>query len=243
MVPTTSSSFNLDFLANYTPQIAVIDWKKGESHQLIEKILERQIPVIVTTTFDRYESAQAKLGNRVSYLFKPIKPLRLNNSLQEKLTHSAPIDNSGELFEQPDSGTLRTDSGTLRSNNALSHVNILLAEDNKVNQKVALRQLSKLGYQVDVANNGQEVLDKINHKYYELILMDCHMPILDGYTTTEAIRQLPASRSQQTIIIALTASVMEADMEYALSVGMNDFLSKPVRVEQLQQMIEKWLGP
>jgi signal transduction histidine kinase/CheY-like chemotaxis protein len=243
MVPTTSSSFELDILADYTPQIAVIDWKKGESHQLIEKVLERQIPVIVTTTFNRYESAQAKLGDRVSYLFKPIKPLRLNNSLQEKLTHCAPIDSSGELFEQPDSGTLRTDSGALRSNNTLSHVNILLAEDNKINQKVALRQLSKLGYQVDVANNGQEVLDKINHKYYELILMDCHMPILDGYTTTEAIRQLPASHSQQTIIIALTASAMESDMEYALSVGMNDFLSKPVRVEQLQQMIEKWLGP
>ncbi len=234
MVPITSNSFDLDILANYSPQIAVIDWKKGGSHQLIEKILERQIPVIVMTTFDRYESAQTKLGDRVSYLFKPIKPLRLNNSLQEKLTHSAPIDNSEELFEPPD-------SGPLRSHNNLAHINILLAEDNKINQKVALRQLAKLGYQVDVANNGQEVLDKINHKYYELILMDCHMPILDGYTTTEAIRQLPTPHSQQTVIIALTASVMESDMEYALSVGMNDFLSKPVKIEQLQQMIEKWL--
>ena len=243
MVPTISGTFDLDILANYSPQLAVIDWSKGESHQLIEKILERQIPVIVMTTFERYESAQTKLGDRVSYLFKPIKPLRLNNSLQEKLTYSSPIDSSEDLLEQPDSGPLRSDSGTLRSNNTLAHVNILLAEDNKINQKVALRQLAKLGYQVDVANNGQEVLDKINHKYYELILMDCHMPILDGYTTTEAIRQLPASHSQQTVIIALTASVMESDMEYALSVGMNDFLSKPVKIEQLQQMIEKWLGP
>jgi signal transduction histidine kinase/CHASE2 domain-containing sensor protein/CheY-like chemotaxis protein len=233
MSPITSNSVTPDILDAHTPQIALIDWKKGGSHQLIEKIWEQQIPIIVMTTFDRYESARSKLGDRVSYLFKPIKPLRLNSLLQELLAPSSQIDIIEELFEQ-------LDTAPSRSN--LSHLNILLAEDNQINQKVALRQLAKLGYQVDVANNGQEVLDKLYQKHYELILMDCHMPVLDGYATTEAIRQLPSQQSQSTVIIALTASAMESDLEYALAVGMNDFLSKPVKIEQLQQMIEKWLS-
>jgi signal transduction histidine kinase/CheY-like chemotaxis protein/CHASE2 domain-containing sensor protein len=235
MLPIAISSVEPDILATYSPQIALIDWKKGGSRQLIEKIREQQIPVIVMTTFERYESARSKLGDHASYLFKPIKPLRLASLLQELLLPSPPIDIIEELFEQ-------LDVAPTRSNHQLSHINILLAEDNQINQKVALRQLSKLGYQVDVANNGQEVLNKINQKYYELILMDCHMPILDGYATTEAIRQLPAQYSQPSVIIALTASAMESDMEDALAVGMNDFLSKPVKIEQLQQMIEKWLS-
>jgi CheY-like chemotaxis protein len=118
---------------------------------------------------------------------------------------------------------------------------ILLAEDNLINQKVALRQLAKLGYQVDVASNGQEVLEKMARKHYDLILMDCHMPVLDGYETTTAIRKLPDQR-RDTVIIALTASAMRSDLEQALAVGMNDFLSKPVKVEQLQQTIEGWLS-
>jgi signal transduction histidine kinase/CheY-like chemotaxis protein/CHASE2 domain-containing sensor protein len=234
MVPMTSSSVDPAILATYSPGIALVDWKKGGSRQLIEKILEQRIPIVVMTTFERYESARSKLGDRVSYLFKPIKPLRLNNLLQELLAPSPKIDVMQELAEQ-------LDFASPKSSNNLSHINILLAEDNQINQKVAVRQLAKLGYQVDVANNGQEVLDKINQKYYELILMDCHMPIMDGYATTAAIRKLPAPYSQQAVIIALTASAMESDMEYALAVGMNDFLSKPVRIEQLQQMIEKWL--
>ncbi len=236
MLPTTSRSVAPEILTDQDPHIAVVDWKRGGAYPLIIKMLERQIPVIVMTTFDRYESAQAKLGDRVSYLFKPIKPLRLNKSLQARLAPAPSNDPVEEVFDQPDSSPLRSPS-------QLAHINILLAEDNQINQKVAVRQLTKLGYQVDVANNGQEVLDKMHHKNYELILMDCHMPILDGYTTTEAIRQLPNPHNQQTVIIALTASVMESDMEYALAVGMNDFLSKPVKIEQLQQMIEKWLRP
>jgi CheY-like chemotaxis protein len=120
-------------------------------------------------------------------------------------------------------------------------VDVLLAEDNQVNQKVAVRQLSKLGYRVDVVNNGQEALEKLAHKSYDVILMDCHMPVLDGYAATVAIRQLPDCR-RDVAIIALTASVMQSDLEQALAVGMNDFLSKPVKIEQLQQVIERWLS-
>jgi CheY-like chemotaxis protein len=118
---------------------------------------------------------------------------------------------------------------------------ILLAEDNLINQKVALRQLAKLGYQVDVAGNGQEVLEKLDQKHYDMILMDCHMPVLDGYETTILIRRLPDKR-RNTVIVALTASAMKADLEQAIASGMNDFLSKPVKIEQLQQTIEGWLS-
>jgi CheY-like chemotaxis protein len=118
---------------------------------------------------------------------------------------------------------------------------ILLAEDNLINQKVALRQLAKLGYQVDVAGNGQEVLEKLDHKHYDMILMDCHMPVLDGYETTIVIRHLPDNRRNM-VIVALTASAMKADLEQAIASGMNDFLSKPVKIEQLQRTIEGWLS-
>jgi two-component system, sensor histidine kinase and response regulator len=98
-----------------------------------------------------------------------------------------------------------------------------------------------LGYRVDVVNNGEEVLANLAKKPYDLILMDCHMPLLDGYGATMAIRQLP-DRRKEIAIIALTASAMQSDLDQALAAGMNDFLSKPVNIEQLQQAIERWLS-
>jgi signal transduction histidine kinase/CheY-like chemotaxis protein/CHASE2 domain-containing sensor protein len=207
-------------------QLALIDWDMGSTYDLIEELLLAAVPIIVMTTFDRYESAHAKLGDRVHYIFKPIKPLRLS-TLCEELT--APQIQQALLPPPVAASVQRLD------------VDVLLAEDNQVNQKVAVRQLSKLGYRVDVVNNGQEALEKLAHKSYDVILMDCHMPVLDGYAATVAIRQLPDCR-RDVAIIALTASVMQSDLEQALAVGMNDFLSKPVKIEQLQQVIERWLS-
>jgi signal transduction histidine kinase/CheY-like chemotaxis protein/CHASE2 domain-containing sensor protein len=208
-------------------QLALIDWDMGSTYGLIEELLAAMVPIIVMTTFDRYESVHAKLGDRVHYIFKPIKSVRLS-TLCEELT-ATQIRRKTLLLPPVATPLPRLD------------VDVLLAEDNQVNQKVAVRQLSKLGYRVDVVNNGQEALEKLACKSYDVILMDCHMPILDGYATTTAIRQLP-DRRRDIAIIALTASVMQSDLEQALAVGMNDFLSKPVKIEQLQQVIERWLS-
>jgi len=114
---------------------------------------------------------------------------------------------------------------------------ILLAEDNKVNQKVATFTLKKLGYIADVANNGLEVLDMLEKQFYDVILMDMQMPEMDGVTTTKKIRQ---STQEQPYIIALTANALEADRQICLDVGMNDFISKPIVITEITRVLSKY---
>ncbi|HQR38541.1 MAG TPA: response regulator, partial [Blastocatellia bacterium] len=114
---------------------------------------------------------------------------------------------------------------------------ILVAEDNAINQKVALRILSRLGYRADVVANGQEALDAVLRQPYDVVFMDVHMPVMDGLDATRAIRA-EAPASSQPRIIAMTASAMEADRQKCESAGMDDFVSKPVRVEDLVRAIE-----
>jgi CheY-like chemotaxis protein len=125
-----------------------------------------------------------------------------------------------------------------------SILKILLAEDSLVNQIVAINQLQSLGYQADVAANGQEVLDLCSQIHYDIILMDCQMPILDGYSTSRQIRALETANdcleSNKVIIIALTANALREDRDRCLASGMDDHLSKPVRKENLADIISRW---
>jgi len=118
----------------------------------------------------------------------------------------------------------------------MDHVNILLAEDNLINQKVASKLLFKKGAQVDIANNGSEVLDMLEKKKYDIILMDINMPVLDGFETTQCIRQ-SNSRFQRIPIIALTASALASEKAKGIEVGMDDYLSKPFKAEELFEKI------
>ena len=118
---------------------------------------------------------------------------------------------------------------------------ILLAEDNLVNQKVACRILEKLGYRVDVAADGQAAVDAWATGRYQLILMDCQMPVMDGYEATRQIRDREAGRTRIPII-ALTAHAMKgADVE-CTAAGMDDYISKPIDRDQLNARIERWLN-
>jgi two-component system, sensor histidine kinase and response regulator len=117
-------------------------------------------------------------------------------------------------------------------------VHILLAEDNKVNQNVAMRLITREGYQVTVAGNGKEAVEAVQQAHFDLVLMDCQMPVLDGFAATAAIRRLdhPAAHVQ---IIAMTANAMKGDRERCLAAGMNDYIAKPIRPEEVFGTIER----
>jgi len=117
---------------------------------------------------------------------------------------------------------------------------ILLAEDNIVNQKVACRILEKLGYRVDVAADGQAAFTAWESGRYDLILMDCQMPLMDGYETTRKIRQREGA-GQRIPIIALTAHAMKGADNECRAAGMDDYLSKPIDRAELQQSLRRWL--
>ncbi len=119
---------------------------------------------------------------------------------------------------------------------------ILLAEDNKINSKVAARQLQKLGYEVDTAMNGQEAVEAMAHTKYGLVLMDCQMPVMDGLEATRTIRRMETTRSLRKIpIVAMTANFSEEDRERCKEAGMDDFMTKPVKIKILGELLEKWM--
>ncbi len=119
---------------------------------------------------------------------------------------------------------------------------ILIAEDNPVNQKVTSDTLKKLGYEVTVANNGREAFEAFKSTNFDLILMDCQMPIMDGYEATQAIREHEIDSGKHTPIIAATAHAMRGDKEKCIEAGMDDYLSKPIRMMALKEKVEEWLS-
>jgi CheY-like chemotaxis protein len=120
---------------------------------------------------------------------------------------------------------------------------LLLVEDNFVNQRVALYMLAKLRYQVDVVTTGVEAIKRLSKTRYQLILMDCQMPEMDGFEATRRIRNRTSTVLDHEVpIVAMTANAFPEDRVRAIASGMNDFLSKPVDQSTLSAVIEKWLG-
>jgi CheY-like chemotaxis protein len=121
---------------------------------------------------------------------------------------------------------------------------VLLVEDNFVNQRVAVYMLTKLGARVDVAKHGREAIDMLGKSGYDLVLMDCQMPEMDGFEATRVIRDCSSAVLNHEIpVIAMTANAFPEDRARALACGMNDFLAKPVDRPVLASMLEKWLKP
>jgi two-component system, sensor histidine kinase and response regulator len=170
-------------------------------------------------------------------LVKPIKQSRLRECLTTILangkTPSAVVSKQAPMVAL-DGPTLSTE------------VRILLAEDNLINQKVALHQLEKYGYRADPVADGSEVLAALSRKPYDIVLMDCQMPEMDGYETTRAIRVWEQSMEHDGVrrlpvyIVAMTASAMHGEREKCLALGMDDYLSKPVQAPELQGALERW---
>ncbi len=124
---------------------------------------------------------------------------------------------------------------------SISSFSILLAEDNPVNQKVALRVLKHLGYQADVVGNGKEVIKAIADKSYDLIFMDIQMPEMDGLEATQYIRsQEKESQLPPIAIVAITANATHDDQYTCRKAGMNDYISKPIQIEELRKILQRY---
>ncbi len=121
----------------------------------------------------------------------------------------------------------------------LSKLKVLLVEDSPVSQRVVVRQLKSLGCEPDVAANGQEALALLARTHYTIVLLDCQMPVLDGYATVQAIRSLEG-QNQQTVVIAMTANDCEGEQEKCLNAGMNDCLNKPFSEAELIDKLKRW---
>jgi signal transduction histidine kinase/CheY-like chemotaxis protein len=121
---------------------------------------------------------------------------------------------------------------------AASVAPVLVVEDNPVNQRLAIRLLEKLGYTVEAANNGQEAVDMVLASEYSVVLMDCQMPVMDGFAAVEEIRRRESNR--HTPIVALTARAMKEDEEKCLAAGMDAYMSKPVQLAKLESMVRHW---
>ncbi len=117
---------------------------------------------------------------------------------------------------------------------------ILIAEDNPINQQLITHIFEKLGYQVEMTENGQETVDRLAYQDFDLILMDVQMPVMDGLDATRLIRRTHPASPTSPVIIALTADAQEEDRQDCLSAGMQDFLSKPMQLDRLITMLKKW---
>lgn len=119
---------------------------------------------------------------------------------------------------------------------------ILIAEDNAINQRVAMRMLEKLGIEADIVENGRCALEAVQRIHYPLVLMDCQMPEMDGFQATAAIRAWEAaSRISRIPIVAMTAHAMPGDRERCLASGMDDYISKPISLAGLETVVSKWI--
>ncbi|MGI9241007.1 MAG: response regulator, partial [Verrucomicrobiales bacterium] len=164
------------------------------------------------------------------YVTKPVIPSRLLDLLERILGNGAgqASDPTAEPGEK--SGLGSSQAGR-----------ILIAEDNQINQAVAKKMVGRMGFQVDVVATGKEALEAVSGKRYDLVLMDCQMPELDGYAATEQIR-LMANPTSQIPIIALTAGAMDENRERCREAGMNDFIAKPIDRPRLETIIRRWIA-
>jgi CheY-like chemotaxis protein len=162
------------------------------------------------------------------YLNKPLRRLQLRECLAMVL---------GRVEQPAAMPSQHLVAGITESVSHKRGVRILLAEDNTINQLVALKILKKLGYGADAVADGHEAIKALETFPYDLVLMDCQMPEMDGFEATRAIRNMKIDIP----IIAMTANAMKGDRELCLAAGMNDYLSKPVKSAELSAALERWL--
>jgi CheY-like chemotaxis protein len=163
-------------------------------------------------------------------LVKPVRQSRLVDCLGDVIDVSPPL------------RSITGPAKAVRATAAMAYVRVLVAEDNVVNQRVIMRQLKKLGFSADAVSDGREVLDALKRAPYDILLLDCQMPEVDGYEVARRIRtEGCATFKSEPYLIALTANALPGDRERCLGAGMNDYLTKPVQLESLEGVFQRAL--
>ena len=233
---TTSGGEALSWLRRGDPfDIAILDMQMPEMDGLelgteIRKLRSKDsLPMVMLTSLGQQEDILKTVRELFSaYVSKPVRQSQLCDILLGVFSQSKQAARSVET--KPTLDAKLAERLPLR---------ILVAEDNVINQKLALRILQKMGYVADVAANGIEALDALRRQMYDVIFMDVQMPEMDGLEATGLIVQewLPEKRPK---IVAMTANAMQGDRERCLQAGMDDYISKPVMVEEVQRVLERW---
>jgi len=213
--------------------IALIDMQMPAIDGIALAQVVRRTPSLSTTKLvslisrcDRLSHSELQSAGFASGIIKPIKGKLLRQALMQAFSKvSGSREPAFPTVFRPLPGI------------ALHSTKILVAEDNIVNQKVALMQLAKLGYKADVAANGNEVLEALGRIRYDVILMDCQMPEMDGFEATAQIRRL-AEPIRNIRIIAMTANAMQEDRDRCIDAGMDDYIAKPVRIDDLKTLLK-----
>jgi len=188
--------------------------------------LNSEMPIILLSSIGNEQRRQ--YDHLFSHILtKPVKQKILSNAITSELRKQ------GRINLVPQAARIKFSEDFARH----YPLNILIAEDNPVNQTLAIRTLKKLGYQATVAANGVLALEALKANRFDIILMDVQMPEMDGIETTQRIRQ---SEGHQPVIIAMTANAMDEDKEACLQAGMDDYISKPIKLEQLVKALERW---
>lgn len=226
--------------------IAILDLMMPEmdGFQLAEEIKADSLiagtAIILLPSFgQRGHGERARQVGIAGYLQKPVRQSQLHRCLMTVLSHSF----CGETVAPGHLVTRHSirESQALAPQANLTEVRILIAEDNLVNQSVALGQLYNLGYGAEAVGSGRELLAALEIGNFDLILMDCQMPDMDGFAATAEVRRREGT-SRHTTIIAMTANALDGDRERCLMAGMDDYMSKPVRADALSLKLAKWLG-
>ncbi|HZP58720.1 MAG TPA: response regulator [Opitutaceae bacterium] len=221
-------------------ELAVLDYHMPEMDGLDlaaairgDKTLDPLHLVLLTSRGERLSSDEMQKHGFAACELKPVHPEKLRLKLGRVLNHRSPA-------ARPETGATAMAGRPGREGSA-----ILVAEDNAVNQKVALLQLRTLGFEADVAANGREALEALRRHRYSLVLMDEQMPEMDGIEATRRIRQAQAAGDPNfppnLSIVAMTANAMAGDREACLAAGMNDYLAKPLKLEALRKVLATYL--
>ncbi|WP_413173223.1 GAF domain-containing protein [Anabaena azotica] len=196
--------------------------------------------IMLTSTNQRDEIQKALKIGFANYLVKPVKASRLLDAIMNILGYQSNLEYNEPTKVAQNSEKIQNQQ---RDVSTKSQLKLLLAEDNLINQKVLLKQLQNLGYHADTVANGQEVLDLLDKIPYDLILLDCQMPILDGLQTAQEICRRSVSsfvNNRRPIMIAITAGAMKEDQQSCFNAGMDDYISKPVAKDKLAAILERW---
>jgi CheY-like chemotaxis protein len=224
------TGFNLAILDMHMPQM---DGLQLARRIKVQPALAATRLIMLTSTHAAGSSEERVQAGILRCVSKPIRKLELLDVIRSVTGDSVVVPAPEPIADTAVPPMLKTGQrGT-----------VLLVEDNPVNQQVAKAMLENRGLRVEIANNGEEALARVAAGNFDLVLMDCQMPVMDGFQATAAIRQSQVGAPRRLPIVALTANAMEGDRERCLAAGMDDYLPKPHTLAQLERVVARWLSP